>query len=580
MSQIDQPTMTGAGLHASECPSPFFTVRLLNAASRLAIDHRWVLFATITCLAAWGHVSTMASRHLDHDELFTFYIAQAPTVGRMITLTHTVDLHPPLSYLLVRSAFAVLGATAWSCRLPFLLAFLLFSALLFSFVSRLLSPLYGLIVGLLIWSSPYAHLATEARSYSMVLCFTALMLVSWYKIVDLDESDHSRLALVALSIGGIGLLLSHVLGALAYGSFLIVEAIRFATRRRRDWRLWTALLLPLPSVLAYLPLIRLRSDLLFSPWSQASPRRLAICYWEHLRYFVTPFAVIILIALAWPFCSKERNASPQRLKGANVALGWLLLLLLVVPLEIAILFARTGTAFYERYGVVALIPVVLFPALFLGLRTHSDRRAAGSVAILLAILFVFNTSGKAYLTEKLANITPPKLAARVLFLTALPPVAPAPLGLPIVPAYLNNEFLTAPPISDLEQVFPDLPLVAGTAPTFLELDRYQNAVLTQRLHLLTNHEAASAIAHNTVFDHYEQVAPVFPIRGQVEPYCTFLQNYSEFLVLGGYNYQDTWLLRKLEIDGAKMHIVGNYDDGVIEEHQVYKVRRENARCGT
>jgi hypothetical protein len=101
--------------------------------------------------------------------------------------------------------------------------------------------------------------------------------------------------------GGFGLLLSHVLGVLAYGAFFAAEIIRLRIRRKPDWRLWAALTIPLVSVLAYLPLIRNRSDVLFTEFSQASPRRLAICYWEHFRDLATPMTLIALIAAAWPF---------------------------------------------------------------------------------------------------------------------------------------------------------------------------------------------------------------------------------------------------------------------------------------
>lgn len=122
--------------------------------------------------------------------------------------------------------------------------------------------------------------------------------------------------------------------------------------------------------------------------------------------------------------------------------------------------------------------------------------------------------------------------------------------------------------------------MAGSGPTFLELDKYESAALALRLYLLTNHEAALRIVHHTVFDHYELVKAVFPIRAQVEPYCAFLTEHSQFLVLGGYNYPDTWVLRKLEMDGASLSILGTYDDGVIEEHHIYRVRVASQKCGS
>jgi len=566
----------------SEVPresSPFVTIRLLRAISRLVDTRGWIVFAAVSVVYGWSCINTLASRHLDHDELFTFYIAQAPNLRQLLKLTHTLDLHPPLSYLVVRASFAIFGVSSWSCRLPFLVAFLVTSALLFSFVSRLLSPLYGLIATLLLWSSPYAHLANEARPYSMILCFTTVMLVSWYQAAEGEGLSGRRWALATVVASGFGLLLAHVLGVLAYGAFVAAEGVRLWIRRKPDWRLWVALLVPLLSVLTYLPLIRNRSDILFSEWCQASPRRLAICYWEHLRYLATPLMLIAFIAVARPFVSNQRNTTFRRPSlAADVSLRSLLLFLFLVPLEIEVLFARTGTPFFERYGVVALIPCVVFPAIFLGYRTHCDRLAAVGVAISLAVLLILNTSGKAWLLEQLSNIAPPKVAARLLYLIALPPIAPPLLKPPYVPDYLESALQAAPNVSHLDTVDPGLPLVAGNGSTFLELDKYQDAALTQRLYLLTNHEAASTIVHDTVFDHYERVTAAFPIRGQVQPYCAFLREHFQFLVLGGYNHPDTWLLRKLEMDGARLSIVGTYDDAIIEEHQIYRVSVGTEKC--
>ncbi|MGC2150545.1 MAG: glycosyltransferase family 39 protein [Terriglobales bacterium] len=577
MSSFDRTQAIGPGAKPSLEASSFLTVRFLHAVAGFADAHGWPFFAAISFFFGWDYLSGMGSRHLDHDELFTFYIAQAPSLRKLFALTHTIDLHPPLSYLFVRASFAIFGASSWSCRLPFLLAFFAFSALLFLFLSRLLSPLYGLMAVLTLWISPYAHLAIEARSYSMVLCFTGLMLVSWYRFVDEGHRGSRAWTLTTLIAGGFGLLLSHVLGVLAYAAFFCAESIRFRIRRKPDWRLWFAMMLPLISFVTYLTLLRHGSRILFSEWSQASPRRLAICYWEHIRFLVTPLTILLLISAPWPLSSRgSTRRSDSRV--ADVSLRWLLLFLFLVPLEIEILFARTGTAFYERYGVVALLPCAMLPAIFLARRTHCDRRAAGCMVIVLSVLLIFNTFGKPWLTEQLASLARPAVAARLMYVLALPPIAPPALTQPSVPPGLQEQSSTAPAVSQLGALDPSLPFVAGNGPTFLELAQYQDAALTHRLYLLTNHAAATTIVHATAFDHYELVRAAFPISGQVESYCTFLGAHPHFLVLGGYNHPDTWLLRKLEMDGAKLNIIGKYDDGVIEEHLIYDVVITNDTC--
>ncbi|MGC2245805.1 MAG: hypothetical protein WA609_04315, partial [Terriglobales bacterium] len=346
-----------------------------------------------------------------------------------------------------------------------------------------------------------------------------------------------------------------------------------------DWRLWCALTVPLISALTYLPLIRIQSGLLFSEYSQASPRRLAICYWEHFRYSITPLALVLLIAIAWELLSNQQNTPrPVSSRAAAASFISLLFFLFLVPLEIYFIFSHTGSPFYERYGVVALVPCALVPALFLAWRTNGNRWAGACVAFLLGALLIFNTSGKAWLVESLSNVAEAQIATKLLYLVAPPPVAPPALKPPPVPFYLEDTANRAPTISHLGSVDPQLPFVAGSGPTFLELDHYQDAAFTRRLYLLTNPIAAATIVHNTVFDHYELLKAVFPIHGRVENYCTFVREHPQFIVLGGYNYPDTWLLKKLEMDGAKLSIAGKYNDGVIEEHDIYKVLVKNDTC--
>jgi hypothetical protein len=72
---------------------------------------------------------------------------------------------------------------------------------------------------------------------------------------------------------------------------------------------------------------------------------------------------------------------------------------------------------------------------------------------------------------------------------------------------------------------------------------------------------------------------VFPIRGQVEPYCPFIGEHPRFLVLGAYNHPQGWLLKKLDVDGANLNIIGTYG-GITEEAQVYEVTVFKAVCPT
>ena len=345
--------------------SPLFTVRLLRAFSEFVESHGWVSFAAISLFCGWIHLKTVASRPLDHDELYTFYIAQAPSLKQLLALTRTVDLHPPLSYLLIRTSFAIFGISAWACRLPSVLAFFLASAVLFWLVKRILSSVYATVALLFFWSVPFSYHADEARPYSLVLCFTALMLASWYRAIDDSDctqtSSSRRFTLLALTAGGFGVLLSHVLAVLPYCLFFAAEVVRFWIRRKTDWRLWLALLVPAISGITYLPLLHIHSGILFANDYRPTPLLIFTFYWDSVRTLVIPLvAVAVLVALGPLFrqsTARDRRSENRLSPTTLYPLGCLLFGLCLVPLAVGILFARTGTAFFERYGIVIFIPI-------------------------------------------------------------------------------------------------------------------------------------------------------------------------------------------------------------------------------
>jgi hypothetical protein len=569
---------------AASRPSPFASVRLIRALARFVDSHGWIVFTAVSSACAWLRLRTFDSRHLDHDELYSYYIAQAPTLKQLLLLTRTVDLHPPLSYLLIRISFALFGVSSWSCRLPSVIAILCTAALVFWMARRILTSLYGIIAVLVFWSVPFTYQADEARPYSLLLCFTALMLASWYRATEVRDTGATsrRWALLTMAVAGFGLLLSHVLGVLPYAAFFGAELVRLRIRRKPDWSLWIALLAPAISVLTYLPLFRSHAAILFTEQYRVTPMRIVNCYLRSITFLVIPLLVAALIAFLWP--KQPQGRSQQESETTRLGSRWaalapltfLLGSLYLVPVAVAIIFAHTGTAFFDRYAFVAIIPISLTPALVLGLRTQRNQMAALAVALVLGAVLVLNTTGKPWLIEQLANLAPPRVAAFALNAFAAPPIVTEPV-VPMVPERLQAALAAAPVVSDLDAIDPDLPLVANTGLTFLEIDQEADAELTARLYLLNDRQAATAIAHDTVFENYDRVKRVFPIRGQVAPYCAFIGEHPRFLALGAYNHPQGWLLKKLDRDGANLHLIGVYR-GITEEAQLYEVTVLKATC--
>ncbi len=572
--------------------SPLVTIRLLKAISRFIEAHSWIAFSIVSLLCGRQRLYTLFTRPLDHDELYTYYIAQAPTLKQLLVLTRTVDLHPPLSYLLIRASFAVFGVSAWSCRLPSVLAFFGAAALLFWLVKRIFSPLYALVSLLFLWSVPLIYLADEARPYALVLCFTSVMLVSYYCAIDIHPEDvgrpqDPRFALFTLTVGGFALLLSHVLAVLPYAAFFAAELVRLSIRRKPDWKLWAALLAPAVCGLTYLPLLSIHSGIIFTEDYRPTPLRMMAFYLECVRFLTIPLVVVVLLAAIWPLVRRsmqkwnplpDRRSAPLPIPSTTTLrpLYCLLSCFCLVPIAVGILFARTGTAFFDRYGIVILIPIALAPVLFLGFRTQRNEIAGAVMVFLLSVLLFLNTSGRIWLIEQLGNFASPRVTRYVLHATALPQILVDPIT-QRVPPHLRRAFEASRTVTNLDTVSPDLPLVANTGLTFLEIDQRGDAELTARLFLLNNQQAAVAIAHDTVFENYDRLKKFFPIRGRVEPYCDFVSAHPRFLVLGAYNHSQGWLLKKLDRDGADLKIIGTYQ-GTTEEAQLYEVTAPKAAC--
>lgn len=577
----------GAQADVHPTPSPLISVRLLRAFAQLVERQGWVAFAAVSLVCIWIRLSNFASPFLGHDELYTYYIAQAPTLKQLLALTRTVDLHPPLSYLLIHTSFAIFGVSSWSCRLPSVLAFISTTVLLYWMVSRILSPLYGITSVLFVWCAPFSYPIDQARPYSLLLCFTALMLVSWYRAIENSDSTSGsggrRFALLALAAGGFGLLLSHVLGVFSYVAFFVGELVRLSIRRKPDWTLWVALCVPTISALAYLPLIQTHSGILFTGEYRPTPMRIIAFYVDSIRFLTVPLASIALVVLLWPFLQRGTPRRQQQIASAPPAvvrrpLAILLCCLFLVPLGMGILFAHIGGAFFDRYGIVVLIPIALVPTLRLGFRTSRNHMAGMAVALVLSAAFLFNTCGKIWLIEQLGNLAAPRIAGYVLTAFALPPLLYEPVK-PMVAPHLQKALDAAPRVNDLDDIQPGLPLVANTGLTFLEIDHRASPQLASRLYLLSDRQAAASIAHDTVFENYDRLSEVFPIRGHIEPYCAFLSSHPRFLALGAYNHPQGWLLKRLDRDGADLQIIATYA-GITEEAQLYEITALKAACPT
>ena len=126
---------------------------------------RWIigLFAVAMLVGTLGRD---VRRPLWHDEIFTQYVASASaTAGLWNVLSTGVDLNPPLYYLCVRIAAAIVGEGAVATRLPSTLGFLVACLALYVFMRRRVHPWFAIVAALALPMTSAVIYAYEGRPY-------------------------------------------------------------------------------------------------------------------------------------------------------------------------------------------------------------------------------------------------------------------------------------------------------------------------------------------------------------------------------------------------------------------------------
>jgi Dolichyl-phosphate-mannose-protein mannosyltransferase len=513
-------------------------IRFLNATAVLLEHESWMLFA-IMLLPYLGYIGTHARfRPLWHDELYTYYIAQAPTFDQMLHETRTLDLNPPLSYMAVRFVFRFLHPGNVSARLPSMVAFFTAALLLYSFVRRRTNRVYGTLGALLLLGSTYKGYALEARPYALVLGFLGVAAVGWQRAT--EEGDRGRWwGLLLLVLGGFGMLLSHVLATIAYGAFFFAEFVRLIERRKPDWLLWICLLLPLSSMHLYKSQVQSHGAGAFPSVFQASLSRLV----EQDHEFWTDLCTLLALTMVTILVVRGRSLGSESEAGGegfSVAERALAAYLFLMPVMITLLFMRSHSAYFGRYGM---------PAVF-------------GAAILVPWLIAYWSRG-----DRVAGL----LGVVVFFFWIIPPTAIIKYGgLLLHPAAAANPELTGDSPVPLAQIDPALPLVDASGLTFMEMNSREDGKFLSRVYYLTDAQAALQYSHATIFEGLDTVKHAFQLKGNVEPYKQFIQEHPRFLVYGTFDYAEDWLLRKLLADGASLRFLGDFSGG-YKDSTLYEV---------
>ncbi len=508
----------------------------LNDARTFLERNSWILFLIIVVPFLALVIVQSQSKLLWHDELFTYYIAQAPNLSTLLEQTRTLDLNPPLLYLFVRGLLHLLPASATVCRIPSIAGFVLCLWCVYVFVGRRLGAMWGMVGALFLATGDAYPYAFEARPYGLMLGFLGLAFVGWQKAT--DEREKSRLGLFLVVLGGLGALLSHVFALFAWMILIAAELLRVAEGRRWNWQVLLALLSPLIATATYIPLIHTHTVSYFPAAFEPNVYTMVAYY---IVILIPPAFALMIVTMLTPIFVRERKFVPRGILPISAAELVALLWFFAVPgIQMFYLLDAHG-AFFFRYGIVANFAIATLVPIFVGWFTRGNRSVAWITAFALLLWSVLP-----------ANILIPALHPSILSVWTRKPGGCEACAL-------------------ANRIAPELPFVDASGLTYIEMDNREDAGFLSRVYYLTDPSAALRYAHANIFDGMQAEKDAFPIRANVEDYSIFVQRHPKFLVFGTYDYPEDWLLRKLHADGAHLCLLRTVGDPQFKDRQLWQV---------
>jgi hypothetical protein len=471
-----------------------------------------------------------------HDEVFTWTIAQAPTLRQLLHLTQTTDLNPPLSYLLTRACFHLFGVGTLQTRLPEIAGYGLALVCIFVFVRRRAGNAYGLLAAAILLSSRGAEPAIDGRPYGLLYGFGALLLVVWQSsLIAQERGTRARVNNLLLVFTASAVLLTHIFGLFLWASVVAAEAARCYQLRRIVPSRLVALLLPLAALWFYPPLLRNHAAALFPVEFQAHLTDILSYYFSRTSRDLVGLGFVAVLIVAVAGGAWFRPAPRFVLNRPE----WVALVcILATPIAIIVHLTQMHASFFNRYGDIATLGLAVLLAVLV-CRWTANRPA---VAVCASIIL---------LSCSLRLQDAVRFAAHGDIFRHTEPII-----LPFQLAPLANA---------------DLPLVINSGLVFVEMNNHESAPLLDRTFYLTGGTVAIHYTHANIFENMSAEAQALHYRAHVEPYSEFFQQHPHFYLLASDRiYPEDWMLRKLHDDGASLRLLGHVENS-YRDHDLYEV---------
>ncbi|MCC6139558.1 MAG: glycosyltransferase family 39 protein [Nitrospira sp.] len=461
-------------------------------------ERHWGLLLGLFSIAYFATTSVLAMRKpMWNDELFTYFIAQAPTLsGIWAALLTGADQSPFPFYVLARWSMALFGVNEWALRLPEMVGVWGAAVGLFFLVKRRSSALYGFTAMMCLLVTNAQFYSYEARPYGLVLGFAMVAWVCWAAAAEEKGRPWSLIGLWGSLSAVVG---SHYYGVFVFVPLGIAECVRLYRTRRPDWLLWTAIvggLLPLGFLW---PLIQQARGYSRGFWAIPSWKGIPDTYSTLLM--PAPLLFMLLLIGAGVVAYLQQGNSARRPVSALPTIpdhewGAALAFAALPVIGVAVTLYTTG-AFTARYALPTVLGISVLVSLTL-FRLGNGRVLLGVAGGVLAV------AGFAMLTLRALPYT----AA-----SAVDPVA---------------EFLAV-------SATDELPIVVSDPHNFMMLAHYAPRGLSSRLVYLADPDASLRhMGHDTMDRGMLDLNPWF--RMNVKDWRAFQQSRGRFLlyVHGGF----------------------------------------------
>ena len=348
------------------------------------------LFASLRVGATWP---------LWMDEVLAVWTARFGSLGEIWhAVSHGGEFSPPGYHILLHGTIALLGNSLLAMRLPSLLAGLGSAAVVFALVRRRFTLPFSALAAVLTLELALSGFVIQARPYTLVtLCFS-LALLAW-------DGAGSRFAVWRACLIAAALSLAvalHFYAALLIGVLAGMEALRTLASRQRRAAVWIALVVPVLSLAAWLPLMlhMLRYNAGDANASQFYARptlaKLLSCYGALL--LGPNDALLIGFAFIMALAFLARHFVPDRVRWATTAiapdrpgasrdldLDVMTASTLAIPLVVFAASVLVTKTFNERYALAAALGVAVLYARLVARMPGGNWVACGLLATSCAL---------------------------------------------------------------------------------------------------------------------------------------------------------------------------------------------------